>query len=107
MTRPDPEGLIAARELEISERPVIDEIRTATADATAIAFRSLVREVLEDVAGPALDFATAVREATDLEDDAAVGRRVRELVQAYAAARIDRESERSARNQAGSASSND
>jgi hypothetical protein len=61
-----------------------------------------VRAVLEDVARPALDLATGVLEATDLEDDADLGRRVRELVRIYATTRIDRELERSARNQAGS-----
>lgn len=52
----------------------------------------LSREVLEDVAGPALDVATGLlAAAAEIEDDAALGRRAREIVRRWATIRVERE----------------
>lgn len=52
---------------------------------------AMVRETVEDVFRPNLDMVTAVMDACDEhEDDATLGRHVREIVSTFAAARIDR-----------------
>lgn len=64
---------------------------TARREPLAPEFRELLREVLEDVARPAVvAISGLIDAAAELEDDAALGRRARELARAYAIARVDR-----------------